>query len=145
MACAGRAFRVKAVCSGCETCSGLAGRVKRCSSKQVDIVSLGALRLDPGWHNAGYIFPDGFTTSTVFRSSVRSPAPIHAVCSACSPFSRLLALGRACWHAAELFSARVAAGAFCKECQQSATLSMFDDQSCQGPCMRLKTPEVACS
>ena len=50
-----------------------AGRVKRCSSKQVDIVSLGALRLDPGWHNAGYIFPDGFTTSTVFRSSVRHP------------------------------------------------------------------------
>ena len=37
----------------------------------MDIVSLGALRLDPGWHNAGYIFPDGFTTSTVFRSSVR--------------------------------------------------------------------------
>ena len=51
-----------------------AGRVKRCSSKQVDIVSLGALRLDPGWHNAGYIFPDGFTTSTVFRSSVRRPS-----------------------------------------------------------------------
>ena len=49
-----------------------AGRVKRCSSKQVDIVSLGALRLDDGWHNAGYIFPDGFTTATVFRSSVRA-------------------------------------------------------------------------
>jgi hypothetical protein len=44
--------------------------VKRCSSKQVDVVSLGALRLDDGWHNAGYIFPDGFTTATVFRSSV---------------------------------------------------------------------------
>ena len=58
--------------------------MKRCSSKQVDIVSLGALRLDPGWHNAGYIFPDGFTTSTVFRSSVRLLALLHAVCGACS-------------------------------------------------------------
>lgn len=44
--------------------------MKRCSSKQVDVVSLGVLRLDDGWHNAGYIFPDGFTTATVFRSSV---------------------------------------------------------------------------
>ena len=33
-------------------------------------MSLGVLRLDDGWHNAGYIFPDGFTTATVFRSSV---------------------------------------------------------------------------
>ena len=55
-------------------------------------MSLGALRLDPGWHNAGYIFPDGFTTSTVFRSSVRPPCLAHlnllaghALTRTCSP------------------------------------------------------------
>ena len=47
-----------------------AGRVKRCSSKQVDVVAVGHLRLDAGWHNRGYIFPEGFCTHTVFRSSV---------------------------------------------------------------------------
>lgn len=47
-----------------------AGRVKRCSSKQVEVIDVGSLRLDPGWHNKGYIFPDGFCTRTVFRSSV---------------------------------------------------------------------------
>ena len=46
-----------------------AGRVKRCSSKQVDLVAVGALRLDPGWHNRGYIFPEGFCSPTLFRSS----------------------------------------------------------------------------
>ena len=57
-------------------------------------MSLGALRLDPGWHNAGYIFPDGFTTSTVFRSSVRLPALLHAMCGACS-------LGTLCFRAVQ--------------------------------------------
>ncbi|BDA47156.1 probable transforming growth factor beta regulator 1 at C-terminar half [Coccomyxa sp. Obi] len=46
------------------------GRVKRCSSKQVELLCIGELRLDPGWYNNGYIFPEGFCTRTVFRSSV---------------------------------------------------------------------------
>ncbi|KAK9824373.1 hypothetical protein WJX72_009819 [[Myrmecia] bisecta] len=45
------------------------GRVKRCSSKQVDLVMLGTLRSEPGWHNKGYIFPEGYVARTVFRSS----------------------------------------------------------------------------
>ena len=53
---------------------GCAGRVKRCSSKQVELTAVGVLCLRPGWHNNGYIFPDGFHTRTVFRSSVR-PIP----------------------------------------------------------------------
>ena len=54
----------------CSNTCACAGRVKRCSSKQVDVISIGTLRLDPGWHNKGYIFPDGFTARTIFRSSV---------------------------------------------------------------------------
>lgn len=50
-----------------------AGRVKRCSSKQVELMCIGELRLAAGWHNNGYIFPDGFCTRTVFRSSVCCP------------------------------------------------------------------------
>ena len=48
-------------------------------------MAVGRLRLDAGWHNRGYIFPEGFCTQTVFRSSVRRrltmmPAmPIQAV------------------------------------------------------------------
>lgn len=48
-----------------------AGRVKKCSSKLVELVDLGRLRVEPGWHNGGYIFPDGFLVRTAFRSSVR--------------------------------------------------------------------------
>jgi hypothetical protein len=57
--------------------------VKRCSSKQVDLVAAGALRLDPGWHNRGYIFPEGFCSQTVFRSSVPPFALSHG------PYGRL--------------------------------------------------------
>ena len=55
--------------------SRFAGRVKRCSSKQVELLCIGVLRVETGWHNNGYIFPDGFCTRTVFRSSVRTPKP----------------------------------------------------------------------
>ena len=40
-------------------------------------MSAGALRLDRGWHNRGYIFPEGYTSQTVFRSSVRTPLGIQ--------------------------------------------------------------------
>lgn len=46
------------------------GRVKKGSVRSGELVSVGTLRLDAGWHNAGYIFPDGFKTRMVFRSSV---------------------------------------------------------------------------
>jgi len=48
----------------------LRGRCKRGSVKSAELVHAGKLVLDDGWHNAGYIFPDGFTSRTVFRSSV---------------------------------------------------------------------------
>ena len=46
------------------------GRVKKCSSKAVELMELGTLSTEPGWHNRGYIFPDGFVSRTTFRSSV---------------------------------------------------------------------------
>ena len=46
------------------------GRLRLKSSKHAELVSVGALRAEPGWHNAGYIFPDGFTSRVSFRSSV---------------------------------------------------------------------------
>ena len=46
------------------------GRVKRGSVKSGELVAVGALVVADGWHNAGYIFPDGFTSRMVFRSSV---------------------------------------------------------------------------
>ena len=46
------------------------GRVKKCSSKAVELMEVGMLRTEPGWHNRGYIFPDGFVSRTAFRSSV---------------------------------------------------------------------------
>ena len=55
------------------------GRVKRCSSKQVDVVAVGRLRLDPGWHNRGYIFPEGFRSSVRRRLTVMLAMPIQAV------------------------------------------------------------------
>ena len=118
--------------------------MKRCSSKQVDIVSLGALRLDPGWHNAGYIFPDGFTTSTVFRSSVRPPALLHAVCGACS----LGTLGFRIVHAGMQPSSSLPwylQGPLASSASSLHHLTIVDDQRCQGPCVQLRTPGLACS
>ena len=59
----------------------LLGRVKRCSSKCSTLLSLGVLRREPGWHNTGYIFPDGFSSSTRFRSSERIGDQVEHVCS----------------------------------------------------------------
>ncbi|KAK9799422.1 hypothetical protein WJX73_008139 [Symbiochloris irregularis] len=47
------------------------GRVRKCSHKGVDLVAVGKLCTEPGWHNAGYIFPQGFISRTSFRSSVQ--------------------------------------------------------------------------
>jgi hypothetical protein len=46
------------------------GRVKQKSHKNADLVEVGTLQTKNGWHNAGYIFPEGFQSRTLFRSSV---------------------------------------------------------------------------
>ena len=46
------------------------GRTKKGSVRSGELVSLGTLHAGKGWHNGGYIFPDGFRTRMVFRSSV---------------------------------------------------------------------------
>lgn len=46
------------------------GRVKQKSHKSADIIEIGRLHPEPGWYNSGYIFPIGFHSRTLFRSSV---------------------------------------------------------------------------
>lgn len=46
------------------------GRVKQKSHKSAELVEVGTLRAQKGWYNAGYIFPEGFKSRTLFRSSV---------------------------------------------------------------------------
>lgn len=46
------------------------GRVKQKSHKSADLVAVGQVRAHKGWYNAGYIFPAGFHSRTLFRSSV---------------------------------------------------------------------------
>ena len=46
------------------------GRVKQKSHKSAELIEAGSLRLEKGWFNAGYIFPEGFKSRTLFRSSV---------------------------------------------------------------------------
>ena len=46
------------------------GRIKQKSHKSADLVSIGTLQVNAGWHNAGYIFPEDFHSRTLFRSSV---------------------------------------------------------------------------
>lgn len=47
------------------------GRVRQKSHKQAVLLQLGMLRAEPGWFNAGYIFPDSFASRVNFRSSVQ--------------------------------------------------------------------------
>ena len=54
-----------------------AGRVRRSSSKAVELVQLGRLHVQPGWHNEGYIFPLGYVARTVFRGSARPSLCLH--------------------------------------------------------------------
>ena len=46
------------------------GRVRQKSTKRGEVVEIGTVRFEKGWHNRGYIFPDGFFAKTPFRSSV---------------------------------------------------------------------------
>ncbi|KAK2075880.1 hypothetical protein QBZ16_001622 [Prototheca wickerhamii] len=46
------------------------GRVKQKSHKSAELVRVGELRAVRGWYNSGYIFPLGFASRTLFRSSV---------------------------------------------------------------------------
>ncbi len=42
----------------------------RARTRQVELVEAGRAVGGKGWQNKGYIFPDGFRSRTVFRSSV---------------------------------------------------------------------------
>jgi hypothetical protein len=44
--------------------------VKQKSHKSAELMEVGQLRAEKGWYNAGYIFPEGFKSRTLFRSSV---------------------------------------------------------------------------
>ena len=68
------------------------GRVKRCGSKAVTLLSLGTLHPAPGWHNGGYIFPCGYAAVTKFRSSVDLDATVDHEC-------RVIGEGGAHWPA----------------------------------------------
>jgi len=46
------------------------GRVRQKGSKRATLVEVGFVRFEKGWHNQGYIFPDGYFARTNFRSSV---------------------------------------------------------------------------
>lgn len=46
------------------------GRVKQKSHKSADLIDAGTLIARKGWYNPGYIFPAGFHSRTLFRSSV---------------------------------------------------------------------------
>lgn len=46
------------------------GRVRQKSHKSAELVQVGTLNPRKGWFNAGYIFPMGFISRTLFRSSV---------------------------------------------------------------------------
>lgn len=46
------------------------GRVRQKSTKRGEVVDVGTVRFKNGWHNRGYIFPEGFKAKTPFRSSV---------------------------------------------------------------------------
>eukprot|EP00798_Chlamydomonas_sp_ICE-L_P023727 gene23727-9280_t len=46
------------------------GRTRVKSGKKADLVDLGRIVALPGWCNAGYVFPSGFLSRTLFRSSV---------------------------------------------------------------------------
>lgn len=52
------------------------GRVRQKSSKRAELVEVGTVRFEKGWHNNGYIFPDGYFAKTPFRSSVQ----LDAIC-----------------------------------------------------------------
>ena len=71
--------------------------MKRCSSKVVDLVELGRLRTQPGWHNNGYIFPDGFIVHTIFRSSVRPSFKFYRHCANLLLTASMKKLGEWCF------------------------------------------------
>ena len=41
-----------------------------CASADMEVVATHLCRADAGWYNSGYIFPEGFKSRTLFRSSV---------------------------------------------------------------------------
>ncbi|GBF99740.1 hypothetical protein Rsub_12515 [Raphidocelis subcapitata] len=46
------------------------GRVRQKSHKNTELVELGTPMVGKGWYNAGYIFPAGFKSRLLFRSSI---------------------------------------------------------------------------
>ncbi|KAK3284326.1 hypothetical protein CYMTET_8016 [Cymbomonas tetramitiformis] len=109
--------KARGPCGRAKPNSGRLGRVKRCSVKSCELVSIGTVSLRDGWHNRGYIFPDGYEIRTNFRASVDIDQLCVHVCSIFSkgkfhpaPTFRVLAMDRpdepldgksatACWKA----------------------------------------------
>ena len=57
------------------------GRVRQKSTKRGEVVEVGTVRSEKGWHNQGYIFPEGFLARTPFRSSVELDQLVAHECS----------------------------------------------------------------
>lgn len=68
------------------------GRVKQKSHKSAELLEVGTVRAQKGWYNAGYIFPEGFKSRTLFRSSV-------AIDSLCVHECDVIGRGGAFWPA----------------------------------------------
>ena len=49
---------------------GVAGSTKAQGGAADELVHLGTLVVQPGWHTAGFIFPDGYTWRKSYKSSV---------------------------------------------------------------------------
>ena len=57
------------------------GRVRQKSTKRGEVTDVGTVVFEDGWHNKGYIFPDGFKAKTPFRSSVELDQLVIHECS----------------------------------------------------------------
>jgi len=56
------------------------GRVRQKSTKRGTVHEIGQVRFEDGWHNKGYIFPDGFMAKTPFRSSIELDQLVNHEC-----------------------------------------------------------------
>jgi len=57
------------------------GRVKCRSNKKVELLEVGEIREGKKWHNKGYIFPSGYKSSTMYKSSTKIGEQAVHICS----------------------------------------------------------------
>ena len=57
------------------------GRVKCRSNKRVELLDVGEIHEGKKWHNKGYIFPAGFKSSTMYKSSTKVATNVTHICS----------------------------------------------------------------